>query len=117
MTANGIAQIVLYVVILTALAYPLGIYMARVYEGTFGFVNGRLATGERAFLRLVRSSPDHEQNWKSYAGSVVTVAHSAVSAMPKRISLSCMLPPLCCELEAMFTPESRSTCEPCCSAG
>src|SRR6476620_7685834 len=71
MTANGIAQIVLYAVILTALAYPLGLYMARVYEGTFGFVNGRLAKGERAFLRLVGSSPDHEQNWKSYAGSVV----------------------------------------------
>jgi K+-transporting ATPase ATPase A chain len=71
MTANGIAQIVLYAVILTALAYPLGIYMARVYEGTFGFVNGRLARGERLFLRLVGSSPDHEQNWKSYAGSVV----------------------------------------------
>src|SRR5689334_3031749 len=71
MTANGIAQIVLYVVILTALAYPLGIYMARVYEGTFGFVNGRLAKGERLFLRLVGSSPDNEQNWKSYAGSVV----------------------------------------------
>ena len=45
MTANGIAQIVLYAVILTALAYPLGLYMARVYEGTFGFVNGRLAKG------------------------------------------------------------------------
>ena len=71
MTANGIAQIVLYAVILTALAYPLGLYMARVYEGTFGFVNGRLAEGERAFLRLVGFSPDHEQNWKSYAGSVV----------------------------------------------
>src|SRR6476659_5072104 len=71
MTANGIAQIVLYAVILTALAYPLGLYMARVYEGTFGFVNGRLARGERASLRLVGTSPDHEQNWKSYAGSVV----------------------------------------------
>src|SRR4029079_1153675 len=71
MTANGIAQIVLYAVILTALAYPLGIYMARVYEGSFGFVNGRLARGERLFLRLVGSSPEREQNWKGYAGSVV----------------------------------------------
>ena len=43
MTSNGIAQIVFYAVVLTALAYPLGIYMARVYEGQFGFVNGRLA--------------------------------------------------------------------------
>jgi K+-transporting ATPase ATPase A chain len=71
MTANGVAQIVLYAVILTGLAYPLGIYMARVYEGTFGFVNGRLARGERLFLRLVGSSPEHEQTWKGYGGSVV----------------------------------------------
>ena len=33
MTANGIAQIVLYLVVLTLLAYPLGAYMARVYAG------------------------------------------------------------------------------------
>ena len=71
MTANGIAQIALYVVLLTALAYPLGIYMARVYEGQIGFVNGRLARVERLFLRLVGSSPDHEQDWKAYAGSVL----------------------------------------------
>src|SRR6478736_4988836 len=71
MTANGVAQIVLYPVILTALAYPLGIYMARVYEGSFGFVNGRLARAERLFLRLVGCSPEREQNWKGYAGSVV----------------------------------------------
>jgi K+-transporting ATPase ATPase A chain len=71
MTGEGIAQIVLYAVILTGLAYPLGIYMAGVYEGTYGFVNGRLAKGERLFLRLVGSSPDHEQNWKGYAGSVL----------------------------------------------
>ena len=48
---------------------------------------------------------------------VVVDAQRAVSAMPKRTSLSCMLPPLCCEPAVMFTPESRSTCEPCCSAG
>ncbi|HYW28921.1 MAG TPA: potassium-transporting ATPase subunit KdpA, partial [Gaiellales bacterium] len=71
MTANGIAQILLYAVILTALAYPLGIYMARVYEGTISFVNGPLARVERLFLRLVGSDPEHEQNWKGYAGSVL----------------------------------------------
>jgi K+-transporting ATPase ATPase A chain len=69
-TTNGIAQLVLYAAILSALAYPLGIYMARVYEGQWGFVNGRLARVERLFLRLVGSDPDSEQSWKSYAGSV-----------------------------------------------
>ena len=33
MTANGIAQIVFYLVVLTALTPPLGAYIARVYEG------------------------------------------------------------------------------------
>ena len=36
MTGNALAQLVLYFVALTALAYPLGIYMARVYEGRAG---------------------------------------------------------------------------------
>jgi potassium-transporting ATPase potassium-binding subunit len=71
MTGQGTFQLVMYAVVLTALAYPLGIYMARVYEGKFGFVNGRLAGGERLFLRLVGSERDREQNWKQYAGTTL----------------------------------------------
>jgi len=71
MTGQGTFQLVMYAVVLTALAYPLGIYMARVYEGQFGFVNGRLAAGERLFLRLVGSERDREQNWKQYAGTTL----------------------------------------------
>ena len=37
MTPNGIFQLVLYIVVLLALAKPLGLYMARVYEGRPGF--------------------------------------------------------------------------------
>jgi len=33
MTGNGVLQLVVYVVVLLALAEPLGAYMARVYEG------------------------------------------------------------------------------------
>ena len=71
MTFQGTAQLIFYAVVLTGLAYPLGIYMARVYEGQLGLVNGRLAVGERWFLRLVGSDPEHEQNWKQYAGSTL----------------------------------------------
>jgi K+-transporting ATPase ATPase A chain len=70
-TFQGTAQLIFYAVVLTGLAYPLGIYMARVYDGKLGFVNGRLAVGERWFLRLVGSDPEHEQNWKQYAGSTL----------------------------------------------
>jgi len=70
-TFQGTAQLIFYAVVLTGLAYPLGIYMARVYDGKLGLVNGRLAAGERWFLRLVGSAPEHEQNWKQYAGSTL----------------------------------------------
>ncbi len=66
MTGNGITQIVLYTVILTALAYPLGIYMARVYSGTLRLPRW-LAAPERGFYRLVGTRADAEQGWKPYA--------------------------------------------------
>ena len=71
MTANGIAQIALYAVVLTLLAYPLGIYMARVYSGTLR-VPRLLAAPERGFYRLVGTHADAEQTWKAYAFTALT---------------------------------------------
>jgi K+-transporting ATPase ATPase A chain len=65
-TADGIAQIVLYLVILTVLAYPLGAYMARVYGGTLRMPRW-LGAPERGFYRLVGTSQAEEQGWKEYA--------------------------------------------------
>jgi K+-transporting ATPase ATPase A chain len=65
-TGNGITQIVLYTVILTALAYPLGIYMSRVYQGTLRLPRWVTAP-ERGFYRLVGTRADEEQGWKAYA--------------------------------------------------
>ena len=70
MTGNGITQIVLYAVILTLLAYPLGIYMSRVYSGTLR-VPGFLAAPERGFYRLVGTRADAEQGWKPYAATAL----------------------------------------------
>ena len=66
MTGLGITQIVLYLVILTVLAYPLGAYMARVYGGTLR-LPGWLTAPERGFYRLMGTRADAEQSWKSYA--------------------------------------------------
>jgi potassium-transporting ATPase potassium-binding subunit len=65
-TGNGIAQIALYLVILTALAYPLGAYMTRVYTGTLRIPRW-LAAPERGFYRLVGTRAEQEQGWKPYA--------------------------------------------------
>ena len=66
MTGNGITQIVLYTVILTVLAYPLGIYMSRVYAGTLRMPRW-LTAPERGFYRLMGTRADEEQGWKPYA--------------------------------------------------
>ena len=66
MTANGITQIVLYAVLLTVLAFPLGLYMARVYTDTLRLPRW-LTAPERAFYRLVGTNQEREQDWKAYA--------------------------------------------------
>ncbi len=78
MTANGITQIVLYLVILTVLGYPLGAYMARVYSGTLR-VPRWLAAPERGFYRLVGTRAEQEQGWKPYA--VTALVFMAVFAV------------------------------------
>ncbi len=70
MTGNGITQIAIYAVLLTVLAYPLGIYMARVYSGTLR-VPRWLAAPERGFYRLVGTRADAEQTWKAYAATAL----------------------------------------------
>jgi K+-transporting ATPase ATPase A chain len=68
---QGIAQIVFYVVVLLILTPPLGWYMAKVYEGEQFFFVRWLGFAERGYYRLLRTSPDEEQDWKQYGTSVL----------------------------------------------
>jgi potassium-transporting ATPase potassium-binding subunit len=71
MTANGIFQLVLYVVVLIALARPLGAYMARVYQDQ-PFVLGRaLGWLERLIYRWSGVRPTEEMGWKTYAATML----------------------------------------------
>ena len=69
MSGQGIGQILVYAVVLTVLAYPLGLYMARVYAS--GFRVRWLSGLESGFYRLVRTDPKREQDWKSYSKTVI----------------------------------------------
>ena len=70
LSGQGISQIVVYSIVLVALGYPLGIWMARIY--TVPRVAGRFfASLERGFCRVVRIDPDREQDWKSYGLTVL----------------------------------------------
>ena len=71
LTALSWTQIAVYTLILLALTPLLGGYMARVYEGETVFLARWFGFIERAFYRLLGTSPEEEQDWKDYAKSVV----------------------------------------------
>lgn len=60
-------QLIFYVVVLIALAKPLGSFMARVYQGERTFLDPVMRPVERLIYRLCGISPDNEMNWKVYA--------------------------------------------------
>jgi K+-transporting ATPase ATPase A chain len=70
-TSNDILQLVLYFVVLLLLAKPLGVYMARVYEGQPSGLDRVLGPVERFFYRTCGIKPDEEMSWKKYAGAVL----------------------------------------------
>ena len=67
MTANGLIQIGLYLVLLLALVKPLGWYMARVYQGEPVGLDRALGPLERLLYRLAGVRPEQEMDWKRYA--------------------------------------------------
>jgi len=64
---QDIAQFVLYAVVLTALAVPLGLYMAKVFAGETGF----LAWAERPIFALAGIRPEQGQHWSAYALALI----------------------------------------------
>ena len=67
MTANGYLQLVLYVVVLLALAKPLGSYMARIFEGQPAVLNTVGGPFERLLYRVCGVDPAKEMRWTQYA--------------------------------------------------
>ena len=67
MSGAGIAQIVVYAIVLVLLAIPLGAYMARVYTGEAKLAQRLLGPVERLLYRLFRIDATREMGWKHYA--------------------------------------------------
>jgi K+-transporting ATPase ATPase A chain len=71
MTSNAVLQLAVYLVTLTALAVPLGYFMARVYQGDRTLLGRLLGPVERAFYRLGRVDPAEDMGWKRYTAAVL----------------------------------------------
>jgi K+-transporting ATPase ATPase A chain len=70
-SANGVVQLVLYVVVLIALAKPLGAYMARVYQNEPFGLERVLGWLERLIYRLGGVRPTEEMGWKTYTAAML----------------------------------------------
>jgi K+-transporting ATPase ATPase A chain len=70
-TASGWLTIVLFAVVLTAVALPLGGYMAKVYTGKRVFLSPVLGRPERLMYRVLRAEETKDQDWRAYAKSLL----------------------------------------------
>jgi potassium-transporting ATPase potassium-binding subunit len=69
-TGNWLCLII-FPLILTALAYPMGEYMANVFSGGRTFFTPVLAPVERFLYRLFAVDPNEEMSWKTYSLALV----------------------------------------------
>jgi K+-transporting ATPase ATPase A chain len=71
MNINALLQIGLFLAVLIACVKPLGLYMARVYEGKPCGLGWALGWLERAIYRLCGIDPREEMNWTTYAKAML----------------------------------------------
>ena len=69
--APDILQFILYAVLVVALALPLGLYLAHVYDGGRTWLSPVLAPVERGFYAAAGIRPEAGQHWTRYALSVL----------------------------------------------
>jgi K+-transporting ATPase ATPase A chain len=92
MSINIIIQITIFLSILLLTVKPLGIYMARIYEGKPAGLNVLLAPVERWIYRLTRVNPMQGMSWKTYAVAVMLFNVLGIISVYILQRLQCFLP-------------------------
>jgi K+-transporting ATPase ATPase A chain len=92
MTANGWLQLGLYLVVLLALAKPLGTFMAKVYEGEPTMLGRLLGPVERFCYRVMGVHSDDEMDWKQYAWSLLLFSLLSTLAVYLLLRAQALLP-------------------------
>src|SRR5687767_3756868 len=68
---NAFLQCALFIVILLALAKPLGAYMAHIYEGKRTFMSPVFGGLERLIYRVSSIKPEDDMDWKRYLSATL----------------------------------------------
>jgi K+-transporting ATPase ATPase A chain len=78
MTSIGLFQIFLFFLVLLALTKPMGIFMARLFEGERTFLHPVVRPLERLLYRLGGVDETAEQHWTHYAGSLLAFSLAGI---------------------------------------
>ena len=92
MTANDWIQLAIYFGVLLALTKPLGLYMARVYQGQPCGLDRGLEWLERLIYRLGGVDPSEEMSWKKYAAVMLLFNFVGFLAVYALLRLQAVLP-------------------------
>ncbi len=102
MTFDGWIQIALYCVVVILLVKPLGGYMTRVFQGERTFLSPVLGPVERGFYRLSGVDERTEQNWLTYAVSMLLFSLAGFLTLYALMRFQALLP---------FNPADQSAVE------
>src|SRR5262247_603596 len=86
MTFYGWLQIALYFALILVCVRPLGLYMAKVFEGERTFLSPLLAPVERVLYRLCGVDEKEDQHWLTYTIAMLVfgfVSFAAVYALQR----------------------------------
>ena len=71
MTANGIFQILAFFLVILALTKPVGLFMAKLFEGRKTFLHPVIRPMEVFTYKLIGIKEDTEQRWTQYTGALI----------------------------------------------
>jgi len=91
-TENAVLQIALLMALLTALAVPLGRYVAAVYEGRARLADRVLGPVEGTLYRLAGVDPNAEMSWRGYSAALLLFNAIGVCAVYAIQRLQAWLP-------------------------
>ena len=92
MTFSGFFEIVLTLGLTVVAAYPIGAYMADVFDNRGTFLTQIIGPIERALYRLAGVEPDVEQKWQEYAIAMVLFGGACMFGLYALLRLQGWLP-------------------------
>ncbi len=81
MNQSAVIHIVLYLTVLFALSWPLGIYMRSLFEGRLAARWTWISKTENGLLRVLGVSPEEEMHWSRYALTLIVFNAIGVLAL------------------------------------